>query len=638
MPYGYNGKIARINLTTKEISSIEEDWYFYRKYLGGRGFISYFLLNEVPPDADPLGEENKLIIAASVMTGAPLPGFGRQSVGAKSPLTGMYGESEAGGFFGPELKFAGWDALVIEGASETPVYIYIKDGEISINDASGTWRQDTHEAKQLLIEELDEPKIKVLAIGKGGENLVRFSGVASDTSHYHGRTGMGAVMGSKKLKAVAVRGTKKVELYDKEKVQELARWFAKQCRENVDNSNHTKFGTSSYYFNANQTGNLPTRNFQTGCFDRNHDYTVENLHLDYKVHNHSCYACPVRCKQAFSLESPYKVVPEYGAPEFETLASFNSSCGIDDLAAAAKAHELCNRYSMDTVSCGMTIAFAMECFERGVITKEDTGGIDLRFGNAGAMLEMVEKIAAREGFGDTLAEGAKRAAEIIGGDAPQYALHVKGQEFAMAEPRSKFGLGLAFAVSPTGADHIQHEHDGAFDPALTGYSHDADNPIGMLSEIFPLGILQPVPSLSIGPDKVRLFTYFQSFWSLFECIDTCVFTWAPVRTWKVHQMVEMVRAVTGWDTSLWELMKVGERATTMTRCFNLKAGLTAEDDSLPDRVFDPLPEGPLEGSRLKRDEMDDAVHLYYGMMGWDEETGVPSRARLYELDIPWAMG
>jgi aldehyde:ferredoxin oxidoreductase len=292
---------------------------------------------------------------------------------------------------------------------------------------------------------------------------------------------------------------------------------------------------------------------------------------------------------------------------------------------------------MDTVSCGMTIAFAMECFERGIITKEDTGGIDLRFGNAGAMLEVVEKIAAREGFGDTLAEGAKRAAEIIGGDAPQYALQVKGQEFAMAEPRSKFGLGLAFAVSPTGADHIQHEHDGAFDPALTGYSHDADNPMGMLSEIFPLGILQPVPSLSIGPDKVRLFTYFQSFWSLFECIDTCVFTWAPVRTWKVHQMVEMVRAVTGWDTSLWELMKVGERATTMTRCFNLKAGLTAEDDSLPDRVFDPLPEGPLEGSRLKRDEMDDAVHLYYGMMGWDEETGIPTRARLYELDIPWAM-
>jgi aldehyde:ferredoxin oxidoreductase len=338
----------------------------------------------------------------------------------------------------------------------------------------------------------------------------------------------------------------------------------------------------------------------------------------------------------FSAESPYHIDPRYGGPEFETLAAFGSMCGVAQMEAAPKGHELCNRLGLDTVSTGATIAFAMECFQNGILTKEDLGGVALSFGNAEAMLEMIEMIAHRRGFGDTLAEGCARAAAKIGKGAERFAMHVKGQEFAMAEPRSKFGLGLAYALSPTGADHLQHEHDGAFDSALTGYSHTADDPSIFVKTLYPMGMLEPVKGLSMGWEKVRLFTYLQHWWSLFNCLDVCIFTFEPVRTFKVNHLVEIVKAVTGWDTSLWELMKAGERATTLTRCFNLKQGLKPQDDRLPDRLFEGLQAGFLKGSKLDRQEFQKAVRLYYEMMGWDSQSGVPTEGKLFELGLPWA--
>ncbi len=277
----------------------------------------------------------------------------------------------------------------------------------------------------------------------------------------------------------------------------------------------------------------------------------------------------------------------------------------------------------------------MECFEKGIITENETDGIKLNFGNAEAMLTMIEKIALRKGFGDILAEGSARAASQIGKGAEKYALHVKGQEFAMAEPRAKFGVGLAYAVSPTGADHLQHEHDGAFDSALTGYSHTADDPNVFLKALYPMGILDPVPSLSLSGEKVQLFTYLQHYWSLFNCLDLCIFTFEPVRTFKVNHLVEITRAVTGWDTSLLELMKSGERATTLTRCFNIKHGLTPEDDTLPERLFEGLGGGPLKGTKMDRKEFEKSITLYYEMMGWDPETGIPTEGKLFELGIGW---
>ncbi len=632
MPDGYSGKIVRVNLSDRTVGIEEPGYRFFRTYLGGRGIIVHCLLNEVPAGADPLGAHNKIVFAASVITGAPLAGLGRQSIGAKSPLTGFYGESESGGFWGPELKFAGYEAIIVEGKAPSPVYLWVHNDRVEIRDASHMWGKDTGETSDILKRELADDRIRTLIIGPAGENLVRIAGVAHDLSHYHGRTGMGAVMGSKRLKAVVVRGTHRLDFADQGKIKELARFFADNFRSNADNHGQNNHGTSDYYFNAQAAGSLPTLNFTAGHFD-GVTYTVEEMHARLKIRTEGCYACPVRCKQVFSAETPYRIDPRYGGPEFETLAAFGSLCGVAQMEAAPKAHELCNRLGLDTVSTGAVIAFAMECFQNGLISPEDLGGMSLQFGDADAMLKMVQMIAYREGFGDVLAEGSARAAAAIGKGADRFAMHVKGQEFAMAEPRSKFGLGLAYALSPTGADHLQHEHDGAFDSALTGYSHTADDPSLFVKTLYPMGMLEPVPGLSMGAEKVRLFTYLQHWWSLFNCLDVCIFTFEPVRTFKVNHLVEIVAAVTGWDTSLWELMKAGERATTMTRCFNLKHGLSRKDDTLPDRLFEGLQAGFLKGSRLDRQEFEKAVPLYYEMMGWDRQTGVPTEGKLHELGI-----
>jgi aldehyde:ferredoxin oxidoreductase len=636
MPNGYNGKILRINLTTREIKVEEPGRIFYRRYLGGRGFIAYYLLKEVSPDVDALSVENKLIFATSVMTGAPVPGFGRQSVGAKSPLTGFFGETESGGFWGPELKFAGYDAIVVEGKAEFPVYLWIKDGEVGIRDAKAVWGKETGDAYDMLLDEVKDPKAKTLIIGPAGENLVRVAGIAHDLSHYHGRTGMGAVMGSKNLKAIVVRGTKKLEFANPQKLNEIAKYFAGNYQFNADNKNQHNHGTSDYYFGAQHAGSLPSMNFTEGQFD-GLDYTADDLHEAYKIKSDGCYACPVRCKQVFKAEGEITVDPKYGGPEFETLAAFGSLCGIKEMISGPKAHERCNALGLDTVSTGVIIAFAMECYQEGLITQKDTGGLELDFGNFQAMLALIEQIAHRQGLGDLLAEGTKIAAQKIGRGAEKFAMQVKGQEFAMAEPRAKFGVGLAYAVSPTGADHLQHEHDGAFDPNLTGYSHTADDPNVFLKSLYPMGLLEPVPSLSLGGEKVQIFTYLQHYWSLFECLDLCVFIAEPVRTMKVNQIVEALDAVTGWESSLFELMKVGERALTMARSFNVKHGMTRADDTLPDRLFEELKHGPLEGSKMDRAEFEKSITMYYQMMGWDEKSGVPTEGKLYELGIGWVF-
>jgi aldehyde:ferredoxin oxidoreductase len=636
MSKGFSGKIIRINLTDRKISMEEPGDKFFRKYLGGRGIIAYYLLKELPKGADPLGPENIMVFSASVLTGVPVPGFGRQSVGAKSPLTGLYGESESGGFWGPELKFAGYETVIVEGKASSPVYIYIHDDDIEIKNGSHLWGKETGETDKTLKQELDDNRVRTLIIGPAGENLVRIAGIAHDLTHYHGRTGMGAVMGSKNLKAMVVRGTKKLEFHNPGKLKELSKFFAENFRSNADNSGQHNHGTSDYYFGAQAAGSLPTKNFQSGQFE-GLTYNADELHERLKIKTDGCYACPIRCKQIFKADSPYVIDPTFGGPEFETLAAFGSLCGVSDMYAAPKAHELCNRFGLDTVSTGGVIAFGMECFENGIIDENDTDGIKLTFGNADAMLKMIEMIAYRRGLGNVLAEGSRRAAKTIGKGAEKYAMHVKGQEFAMAEPRAKFGVGLAFAVSPTGADHLQHEHDGAFDIALTGYSHTADDPNVFLKALYPMGLLDPVPSLSLSGEKVRLFTYLQHYWSLFNSLDLCIFTFEPVRTFKVNHLVDITKAVTGWDTSLFELMKTGERATTLTRCFNIKHGLTPEDDTVPNRLFEGLTGGPLKGTKLERKEFEKSIKLYYEMMGWDTSMGLPTEGKLYELGIGWAF-
>jgi aldehyde:ferredoxin oxidoreductase len=612
---GYWGKILRVNLTDGTITTETPPEQFYRAYFGGRGLIAHYLLKEVPPGTDPLGPDNKFIVAPGVITGVPYAGSGRNSYGALSPLTGTYGEGEGGGFFGVELKRAGVDAIIFEGASGKPVYLWVHDGEAELRDASHLWGKTTGEVEDLVQEELGDKRVRVAQCGVAGENMSRLAAVCNDLTHYAGRAGLGAVMGSKKLKAVVARGTMNVPVADAGKVRELARWMVEHWHESSQGLHD--HGTANGLVSLHTSGGLPTRNFQQGHFEGAEKISGQTMTEKILVERDTCFACPIRCKRVVKTGPPHNVDPKYGGPEYETLGSLGSVCGIDDLEAIAKGNELCNAYGLDTIGVGVTIAFAMECYENGLLTKEDTDGLELRFGNAAAMLELLEKITRRQGIGDLLAEGSYRAAQKIGKGAEQYAIHVKKQEVPMHEPRLKHALGVGYSLSPTGADHCHNIHD-------TGYTKSVGSAAGW-------GVLEPMPADYLGPEKVRLLMYNTIIKSANNCLVICQFV-----PWRLEHLAGLVEGITGWNHTHFELMKVGERAINLTRIFNLRHGFGADEDNLTERFFKPFKDGPLAGVGVDRDAWKKAKVTYYRMMGWTDD-GVPTPEKLYELGIGWAI-
>jgi aldehyde:ferredoxin oxidoreductase len=622
MPYGYTGRILRVNLSEEKLTTEEPPENFYRQYFGGEGFVGYFLLKEVTAGIEPLGPDNKLIFAAGPLTGVPVGGCGRHSVGGKSPLSGGFGEAEAGGYWGAELKLAGFDAIIVEGKAEKPVYLFARDGRAEIRDARHLWGLKTLECENTIRSELADPGVKVAQIGPAGENQVRFACVPNDLDAFAGRTGMGAVMGSKNLKAIACRGRKRLSLADPEAVRDIGRWI----RDNTPKVNKTlqDFGTSRVVPGLNQAGGLPTRNFQLGYLDGADRISGQIMTDTILVKRRSCFACPIHCKREVRVAGPNAVDPRYGGPEYETIAAIGSNCGIDDLEIIAKGNELAGAYGVDTISCGSVIAFAMECYENGLLKQSDTGGLDLRFGNGLAMLQMIEQIAQRKGLGALLAEGVARAAKEIGGGAEEFALHVKGAELAMHEPRWKQGLGVGYAVSPTGPDHIHNVHDSNFCTLSP-----------LFEEMKALGILELLPVDDLSLAKIRLLIY-NSLWVHFLNCAVCCFFVMFYGLVGFERLARLVSAVTGWETSSFELMKVGERAVNLARCFNLREGFTSQDDSLPARFFTPQASGPLQGVAPDPETFRKAVAMYYDMMGWSPQ-GVPSLGKLGELGIEWAM-
>jgi aldehyde:ferredoxin oxidoreductase len=626
MPNGYNGKILHVDLSNMKMKVEEPDEVFYRTYLGGGGIASYYLLKGLKPGIDPFSPDNVLVFASSVISGVPIAGMTRYTVAAKSPLTGGFGEAEAGGFWGPELKSAGFDALVITGKAAKPSYLWIHEGKVELRSAEKAWGLESGPAQEKIREEVKEKRARVAIIGPAGEKLVRFACVVNELKHANGRTGMGAVMGSKNLKAIAVRGNNKPEVKDVEKFLDLAKSLTEQINTHGPNKVLRKMGTANLVMALNTQGILPTRNFHTGVFEGAEKISGEKMTETILRAEEGCYACAVRCKRAVEVaEGPYATTPLYGGPEYETLGSLGSLLCIDDLAAIAKGNELCNRYTLDTISAGVAIGFAMECYENGILTKADTEGVEFRFGNADAMIKGLEWIAFRKNrLGDLLAEGVKIAAEKIGKGSGKYALHVKGQELPMHDPRGKTGQGLSFALSPTGADHVEAPHDTPF---------AAPGP--MLGRIAPLGLLEAVPTRDLGPKKVRNYTYLQFVWSLYNSLGVCNFVAGPVWALPLNKLVDVVSAITGWETSLWELLKAGERTVTMARVFNLREGFGRKDDTLPDRLFEPLESGPLQGKGIDRQEFQEALTLYYEAMGWDPKDGVPTAGKLAELNLYW---
>ena len=616
LPGGYNFKLLRVDLTGRKIATETLDETFCRRYIGGTGFIIHYLLKEVSPEIDPFSPDNKLIFAAGPLTGIPLAGASRHAVGAKSPLTGGVAKSEAGEWWGAQLKRSGFDALIVEGRSEKPVYLWIHNGEVEIRDAAHLWGRMTKETQERIRREVEDENARMALIGPAGENLVSFACIMHGTHDAAGRGGLGAVMGSKNLKAVAVRGNSAPPVVNPDGVRRVSAWL----KENMDLvKSFRDFGTGGAIELFEQAGNLPSHNFREGRFPAVGEISPARIKETIRVGMEGCFACPVRCKKMVEMTEPYEVDRAYGGPEYETIGAFGSCCGIDDANAVARASALCNAYSLDTISAGVTIAFAMECFEKGLLTGQDTGGIDLVFGNAAAMLQVIELIARREGIGELLAQGSAAAAERIGRGAEQLAMQVKGLEIPMHEPRISKGLGLGYMVNPHGADHM----DNMIDILMSGYGR---KPAMSLDDALPLG-LEPTNLEDAGPKKIAYFKVHHCKRIISDCLLLCHFL-----PYSFAHIVGLLSAVTGWETTVMEQIRVAERVLTLCRLFNLKAGFTAEDDKLPERFFRPTPDGALRDKALGFEEMESAKRYYYDLMGWDRR-GIPKPEKLEELGI-----
>lgn len=620
MAFGYHGKILRVNLSSGVLSVDEHDDAFYRRYFGGAAMAAHYLLSELRPGIDPLGPENLLLMLPGVLTGIPVSGNARSGIAAKSPMTGGIGKSEVGGHFNAELKRAGFDGLIFEGRAEKPVWLWIKNGVAELRDASHLWGKGVLETEETIKTESGERFARVCSIGPGGENLVRFACVMHDLKDAAGRTGMGAVMGSKNLKAIGVRGSAPPRLAQPEIIRALGKSMADAV--SVKAKSFHEYGTGGGMVGFNQAGNIPTRNFRDGYFDNIDPITAPTIKDTIRIGMEGCYACSVRCKKVVKVDGPWAADPRYGGPEYETLAALGSNCGVDDLAALAHANQLCSSYGIDTISAGATVAFAMECFEQGLITKSDYDGVEPVWGNAASMLQLLEMIGERRGIGDLLAEGTRIAAERIGNGASELAMHVKGIELGMHEPRLKQGLALGYAVANHGADHGVFTHDTVF---------EKDGP-AFQSEAKPLGIVDPMPARELSPRKANLFAQLHKWRSFQDSAAYCYFV-----PWTQEEIVSLVRATTGWNSSVEEMMLVGERAITMGRAFNVREGFTPDDDKLPARFSEPPLKGPLAEKKQRVDpsELQEAVRAYYGLMGWDQETGVPMDRTLERLGIGW---
>ena len=589
--FGYWNKILHVDLTAGTTSVEEPGDAFYRKYGGGRGFIGHYLLKHVPRGADPLGPNNVLVFAPGVLTGAPVPGAGRHSVGAKSPLSGGFGEAEAGGFWGSELKRAGWDAIVVHGAAASPVYLWINEDGVEIRDAGHLWGKVTGDAEEALHAELGDPRIRVAQIGPAGENLVRFANVANDLNEFAGRSGMGAVMGSKKLKAIAVRGKTPVRIADQPALLAISKWVSGTV-DQVHRGFH-EYGTGGAMQGKSLDGGIPTLNYRLGTFEGTDRVDAIAIKDEVRIDMGACFACSVRCKKVVQIEMReedagvtrkgvkvavdpkhrYRVDPKYGGPEYESLASLGTNLGVDDIVAVCKSNEICNMMGMDTISAGSTVAWAMEAYEKGVLTAEDTDGVKLEFRDGDAVVQMLQMIARREGIGDLLAEGSQRAAAKIGQGSEAYLTTVKGMEMAMHDPRHMAGMRASYLLAPTGGDHMRQ----------TGDKNGLRNQVGM-----------------------------------------CHFL-----AYDDDQTARILNAVTGWGVDAPEMVATAHRGLTLARLFNMREGMTRADDRLPMRFSEDLPKHKgLTGAELEK-----IVTDYYIEQGWDPETGKPTRETVRALGL-----
>ncbi len=635
MSNGFTGTILRINLTTGAIERQKFDEEFYRIYMGGGALGTYFLLKETSAGIDALGERNILTIAPGVTTGAPVSGVSRCCVTALSPVTGAIGDSQTGGNIGPAIKRAGYDAIVITGKSKTPAFLLVDGPDVQIRTASHLKGRTVLDAYDALTEELGGGKLSVLQCGPAGEKLVRFACLVADLNDVAGRTGMGAVFGSKNLRAIVVRGDEKINFADPAGLKRLSRLAAERLPDSGFPMTLSKYGTPGVIGFQAEAGNLATHNYSASYHPDYKELDGATFEARIGAGHTTCFACVVGCRKRVKTERPYKVTDRLGGPEFETLGLLGSNLDITDPAAVAKANELCNNYGIDTITMGGLAAYLFECSHKGLVPTDATDGKSLRFGDPEALLWLIERVARRQGVGDVLAEGFQAAIEHFGPKTAAYAIHVKNNGLAVHMAQVKPSQALMYAVCPIGPDHMSSEHDW-----LLASDSEARKGLGIFKRADPVSTAQAgirTAAGSSGPDKVRMTVYSQFFYSLLDSLCLCMFCWGPGNLFKYHELEELLRYTTGWECTLWELMKVGERRINMMRQLNAKRGFVREHDRLPARLSEALPDGPAKGKCVDGETFPEMLDQYYDLMGWDSKTGNPTRAKLLELGLDWTI-
>jgi aldehyde:ferredoxin oxidoreductase len=615
MNNGLMGKILRVNLTKGEIhkEDTRQDWA--RKFLGGAGLATRHLYDEVPQGADPLGPENLLIFMTGPLTGTSSGSASRYSVVSKSPLTGVWGQANSGGSFGPALKRSGFDGIIFEGISPQPVYLEIVNGEAELRPAEHLWGMTVPETEDFL-QGNGGYKFTFASIGPGGENIVRYAAIMNNKHRAAGRCGLGAVMGSKRLKAIACSGNEPVPLADQTRFRESARRQLDLLDESMLKVIFDAFGTNMIADMVNVRGGYPTRNWQAGEFDQIEAVNAQGITDTVFNEGVRCFACPVACGRGTEIKEGKWQGKTGEGPEYETTNTLGALCGVSDINAITMANYLCNEYGLDTISTGGTIAFAMECYQKGLLTQEQTGGLEIEFGNPELVVELVEKIARREGIGDLLAEGTQVMAERIGQGADHFAMHVKGLELPAYDPRAAKICGLGYVAANRGGDHITSFIVG---PTFV------DVPCLLVEDS---SIKDP---FTADPNEAKVVVDMENALTVLDSIGACKFMGIIL---TAQDLVDLINSATGWDLDVAEYRRSGERIYNLTRAFNAREGVTRENDILPARLSeDPLPAGAAAGMVIESESLESMKDAYYDFRGWDKTTGIPTAEKMIDLGL-----
>ncbi len=600
--FGYHGKFLNVDLNARETRTLELEADVLKKFIGGSSLAARLIYERVATNMDPLAPDNPLVFAVGPFTGTTIPMVSRSVVCGISPLTGIWGEANTSGVFPVRLKEAGFDGIFITGKADRPVYLYINNGNAEIRDASHLWGKDTYQTQKMLKDELKDTRLSVSCIGPAGENLVKYACVLNDQGRTAGRCGLGTLMGSKNLKAVAVTGRMKADLANKEKINELTRQARDTISANFMSVAYREYGTLLYMDMGMFLGDVPARYFTRSVFPTK-NVTGQALRQAYTVTNYECHGCPIGCGR--SVRHFRKDIDEVDGPEYETMSAFGPLCMNYDLDSIVLANHLCNAGGIDTISAGVSIAYAMYLYEKGILS-EDKAGMKINWGDGKAIVKLVEMIIKKEGIGELLGAGTRRMAEELGAD-PSEAAHVKGLEVPMHDARAFSGMAVAYATGPRGACHLKGDY----------YNVDLGNPVP------ELGIVSGDRLQSEG--KAEMSAKFQNFKDIFDSLLLCKF--APL---SATQISEILSNITGWDYTPADINTAGERSVNIKRAINNKLGVSREDDKLPSICIKALTEGSTAG---KSPDMDLLLKDFYNFRKWDWSTGKPTRDKLMELGL-----